>query len=106
LLFEFEDEFELELLLELEELFELELEFEFEELLELEFDEEFELEFEELLPATVMAPSLEAVCAAGALAGSSQTGEVCRASAPPPRAATPATNAVPRVRRVFMVVTP
>lgn len=50
---EFDEEFELELLLEFDEELLLEFELEFEELLELEFDEEFEdellLEFEELL---------------------------------------------------------
>jgi hypothetical protein len=50
--FEFEllDEFELELLEELE--------LEFDDEFEFEFDDEFELELDELLPATVIVPSL------------------------------------------------
>jgi hypothetical protein len=56
LLFELELEFEFELLFE----FELELEFEllFELELEFEFELLFEFEFDELLPATMMCPSL------------------------------------------------
>ncbi|MGO1080451.1 hypothetical protein [Inquilinus sp. CA228] len=59
-LFEDELEFEFDELLDEEFEFELLLEFELELLLEfeLEFDDEFELELDELLPATVIVPSL------------------------------------------------
>ncbi|MGK9168137.1 hypothetical protein KXR53_17640 [Inquilinus limosus] len=62
----FEDEFELELLEEFElELLD-ELELEFDEL----FDDELELELDELLPATMIAPSLRLV----------MTGDACSTS--------------------------
>ncbi|WOS64998.1 hypothetical protein [Sinorhizobium fredii] len=106
----FEDEFEDELELEFEELFEDELELEFEELfddeLELELLEEFELEFDELLPATMISPSVRPVACAFCLDEFSTSGRVSGCSlasaACPTNAARPARSAVLTFQCFFM----
>ncbi|CAN7691601.1 hypothetical protein LJR257_005343 [Ensifer adhaerens] len=96
----FDDEFELEF----DELFDEELELEFDEL----FDDEFELELldelEELLPATMIVPSLWPP----ACLPTDCTGAVlCFACASvPARAVTPAMRAAPNFQWFFMPVTP
>jgi hypothetical protein len=110
-----DDEFEFELLDELELEFDepLDDEFEFELLdeLELEFDEplddELELEFDELLPATMKAPSLWLVIAAGerSISGGA-AGYSFACAAVLASAAIPATRADLSFQCLVMVVTP
>ncbi len=104
----FDEEFELELLEELEfefdelllEEFELELLEEF----ELEFDEPFDEELDELLPATMMEPSLLAILVCGR---SGAVEEYSFASAAVvASAATPATSADLNFQCLVMAVTP
>ncbi len=100
----FEDEFELELFDEFDELLLDEFELELLEEFELEFDEPFDDELDELLPATMMEPSLLAtlVCGrSGAVEEYSFASAAVVASA-----ATPATSADLNFQCLVMAVTP
>ena len=88
---EFDDEFELELLDELE----------------LELFDEFELELDELLPATMMAPSLRAaVTWDGRSASGAKAGFSLACPAVPASTAMPATRVDLSFQCLVMVVTP
>lgn len=108
------DEFELELLdefeLELDELFEEELELELLEEFELEFDElfedEFELELDELLPATMMAPSLLLVMWGRGRSTSGDVAAYSRACAPVAASAVMPATAEASFQYRFIAVTP
>lgn len=108
-LFEDELEFEFDELLDEEFEFELLLEFELELLLEFEFefDDEFELELDELLPATVMVPSLRPATAVDVRSTSIGAAECSFACAEAPAtAATPAIRADISFPYLVMVYAP
>jgi hypothetical protein len=105
----FEDEFELEF----EELFEEEFELEFEELFEDEFElellDELELELDELLPATMISPSVRPVAWLLCLCELAPSGSICgcglASAAEPTNAANPAASAV-FTQFLIMPITP